>query len=196
MHRLFLILLFLLSCFAVKAQQADTIIILIPRQPFIKTMYVRTLPLGIYTGAGYPKDRITQNLELGKTFGIVDAGIAYGRTALRSDSAGNGTHYLEGKITMNLCQVGIFSNEMTVGAGGIFHSDKYLMLELSYTIYAQFWDHVGIGIVTGYYDLSGNITDASHNVFGLYLRFGLIRPENGGLLNLGRMSRTHGMRRR
>ena len=194
------LILFICAAFSTQAQYEDddtTHKIKPPvKEKFINKFYARTLPLGIYTGAGYPKDRITQNIEIGKTFGMIDAGLAYGRTSLRPDTAGHGTDYLEAKVTMDLCQFGIFSNEMTVGAGGLFNSDKYLMLELSYTIYGQFWKHVGVGIVTGYYDFSGNTTDVSHNMFGLYLRFGLIRPENGGLINLGRMSRTHGMRRR
>lgn len=85
---------------------------------------------------------------------------------------------------------------MTVGAGGVFNSQNSLMLELSYTIYAQFWKHGGIGIITGYYDFSGNTTDSSHNMFGLYFRYGLLRGENGGLLSVGRMMHQHSMRRR
>jgi hypothetical protein len=159
-------------------------------EPFTKTMYVRCMPLGIYTGAGYLQNRITQNIEIGKSFGMIDAGIAYGKTAIQ-DTAGNGTNYLEAKVTMDVCQYGLFSNEMTIGAGGVINSKNYLMLEISYTIYGQFWKRCGIGIVTGYYDYSGNTTDASHNMFGLYIRYGLLRPENGGLINIGRMARTH-----
>jgi hypothetical protein len=160
------------------------------KESFTRTMYGRFMPLGIYTGAGYPKNRITQNIEIGKSFGMIDAGLVYGKTAIQ-DTAGNGTNYLEAKVTMDVCQYGIFSNEMTIGAGGVFNSKNYLMLEISYTIYGQFWDKWGIGIITGFYDFSGNTTDASHNMFGLYLRYGLPRPENGGLINIGRMTRTH-----
>jgi len=159
--------------------------------PFVKTFYVRFTPIGIYTGAGYIQDRLTQSFEFGKTFGMIDIGLAYGRTALRKDTLGNGIDYLEGKITMDICQYGIFSNEMTVGAGGVFKSQNSLMLELSYTIYAQLWKNGGMGIVTSYYDFSGNKTDVSHNMFGVYFRWGIIRNENGGILNAGRMMRQH-----
>jgi hypothetical protein len=159
------------------------------RAPLLSTIYMRAMPLCIYTGAGYLKDRINQNFELGKSFGMIDAGIAIGRNALRSDTAGNGTMYLEGKFTMDICQYNIFSNEMTIGAGYVINSKNYLMLEISYTIYAQFWKHFGIGITTGFYDYSGNITDASHNTFGLFCRYGLMRTEGGLLNNIGRMNR-------
>jgi hypothetical protein len=166
----------------------------VPKDSFFKTVYFKYMPLGIYTGAGYVQDRLTQHIELGKTFGVIDAGIVYGVTALRPDTLGNGIHYLEGRITMDLCQVGIFSNEMTVGAGGVFNSMNGLMLELSYTIYGQFWKKCGLGIITGYYDFSGNTTDSAHNMFGLYFRYGILRDENGGILNVGRMMRQHTFR--
>ncbi len=190
MFRFISFLCFLFSILNVRAQttiKKDSIKI---KEPFTKTMYVRCMPLGIYTGAGYLQNRITQNIEIGKSFGMIDAGLTYGKTAIK-DTSGNGTNYLEAKVTMDVCQYGIFSNEMTIGAGGVIDSDNYLMLEISYTIYGQFWKKCGIGIVTGYYDYSGNTTDAAHNMFGLYLRYGLLRPENGGLINIGRMAKTH-----
>ena len=165
------------------------------KPPWYKLVYVRAQPFGIYTGAGYLKDRINQNAEVGYSFGMIDAGIALGRTALRRDSLGNGNVYMEGKITMDVCQYGIFSNEMTVGAGYVFNSQMPLMLELSYTIYAQFWKHLGIGFVTGFYDFSGDYADSYHNTFGIYMRYGLLREETGGLLNIGRMIRMHRLAR-
>lgn len=158
---------------------------------FEKTLYFRCMPLGIYSGSGYPKDRIFQYVELGKTFGMFDIGASFGRISLRKDTLGNGNKFLEGKITMDVCQYGIFSSEMTIGAGTIFHSTNYLVLELSYTIYAQFWKNYGLGIITGYVDYSGNTTDSNHNTFGIFIRYGLLRPENGGIINISRMAGHH-----
>ena len=196
MHFISLFFSLLLGCLSTLAQVKDTISnqAAVSPAPFLKSVYFRCMPLGIYTGAGYLQDRITQNVEVGKSFGMIDVGLTYGITALRRDSVGNGVHYLEGKVTMDICQFGIFSNEMTVGAGGVFNSANGLMLELSYTIFAQFWKHGGLGIITGYYDFSGNKTDSSHNMFGFYFRYGLIRSENGGILNVGRMMRQHTFR--
>ncbi len=166
------------------------------KDKFLNTLYMRAMPICVYTGAGYIKDRFNQNIELGRTFGMIDAGIAYGRMALRPDSAGNGTEYLEAKFTMDIAQYGIFSNEMTVGAGTVFNAKNYLMLELSYTIYAQFWKRFGIGLITGYYDFSGDRTDNSRSMFGMFVRYGLIHKEGGILNNISRMNRTHGFHRR
>ena len=40
-------------------------------------------------------------------------------------------------------------------------------------------------------DYSGNTTDASHNTFGIFIRYGLLRPENGGIINISRMAGHH-----
>ncbi len=189
MNRALIVFFVMLSFTVGKAQNSlDTSKIVLPKtkQKFINTIYVRTLPLCVFTGANYLKDKISQNIELGKSFGIMDVGVALGRNALRRDTAHNGTTYAEAKISMEIAQYGIFSNEMVVGAGYVFDSNNFLMLELSYTIYGQFWKHFGIGVTTGFYDYSGNTTDNSRNTFGLFCRYGLTRPDANSLLNLPR----------
>ncbi|GAB4031006.1 hypothetical protein [Spirosoma gilvum] len=141
-------------------------------------IYVRTTPFSIYTGAGSPKDRIAQNIEIGKTFNVIDLGIAFGRNSLRPDT----TLFLEGRVTMDVANYGIFANEMTIGAGRVFDKQGSLMLELTYSIIAQIAPKVGIGLTTGYYDFSNEQTDSSRTFYGIYLRFGLLRTDSGGLL--------------
>lgn len=142
-------------------------------------IYVRTLPFSIYTGAGSPRDRIAQNIEIGKSFNVLDLGIAFGRNSLRPDT----TLFLEGRVTMDVANYGIFANEMTIGAGRVFDKQGSLMLELTYSIIAQIAPRVGIGLTTGYYDFSNEQIDSSKTFYGIYLRFGLMRTDSGGLLN-------------
>ena len=190
MNRALTVFFLMLFFTIVKAQNiVDTSKTVLPqkvKQKFINTIYVRALPLCVFTGANYLKDKISQNIELGKSFGIMDVGVAVGRNALRRDTAHNGTTYMEAKVSMEIAQYGIFSNEMVVGAGYVFDSKNFLMLELSYTIYGQFWKRLGMGITTGFYDFSGNTTDNSRNTFGLFCRYGLSRPDANTLLNLPR----------
>ncbi|UFH55035.1 hypothetical protein [Spirosoma sp. KNUC1025] len=141
-------------------------------------IYVRTTPFSIYTGAGSPRDRIAQNIEIGKSFNVIDLGISFGRNSLRPDT----TLFLEGRVTMDVANYGIFANEMTIGAGRVFDKQRSLMLELTYSIIAQIAPRVGIGLTTGYYDFSSETTDASKTFYGIYLRFGLMRTDSGGLL--------------
>lgn len=144
--------------------------------------YGRLMPLAIYTGAGKRADRIPQSIEIGKSYNVVDVGLAFGRSSLRPDS----TYFLEGRVTMDVCNYGIFANEMTIGAGRLFDAQGSLMLELSYNLFAQVSPRWGFGLTTGYYDFSSELTDSSKTFYGVYFRYGLQRTDGGGLLGLGR----------
>jgi hypothetical protein len=144
--------------------------------------YARLMPFSIYTGPGKTNDRVAQMIEIGKTFNVIDAGIAFGRNSLRPDTS----LFLEGKITMDVCNLGIFANEMTIGAGRLFDTKGSLMLELSYNIFAQVSKNFGIGISTGYYDFSNQSYGSSKTFFGVFIRYGLQRSDAGGVLGLGR----------
>ncbi len=145
-------------------------------------IYVRITPFSIYTGYGKQADRVSQSIEIGKSFNVIDAGIAFGRSSLRPDS----TLFLEGRVTMDVCNFGIFANEMTIGAGKLFDSQGSLMLELTYSIFAQVSTHWGIGLTTGYYDFSNEFYDSSKTFYGIMVRYGLQRTDTGGLFGLGK----------
>ena len=149
--------------------------------------YARITPLSVYAGAGLLADRVAQDIEVGKSFGVMDVGLALGRSSQRSDS----TTYLQGRFTMDASQYGIFSNEIAIGAGYNFNSTTPLMLELSSTIMAQVSKHLGIGIIAGFYDFSGSTVDSSKNFYGLFLRYGLQRSESGALMGAGHKSHAH-----
>lgn len=141
-------------------------------------IYFRATPFSIYTGAGNPRDRIAQSIEIGKSFNVIDLGVAFGRNSLRPDTS----LFLEGRVTMDVANYGIFANEMTIGAGRVFDKQGSLMLELTYSIIAQVAPRLGIGLTTGYYDFSNESTDNSKTFYGIYLRWGLLRTDSGGLL--------------
>lgn len=145
-------------------------------------IYARLMPFAIYTGPGITTDRIAQMIEVGKTFNVVDVGIAFGRNSLRPDTS----LFLEGKVTMDVCNIGIFANEMTIGAGRVFDNKGSLMLELSYNLFAQLSKNFGIGLTTGYYDFSNQTYGSSKTFFGVFVRYGLQRSDSGGILGLGR----------
>lgn len=174
----FLSLLTLCLNINIQAQTYDTVKVK-------SSWYARTMPLGVYTGMGYMSDRISQNIEFGRSYGPIDAGLSLGRISLRKDS----TMYLQGRITMDACQYGIFSNEFSVGGGCIFNSTTPLMLEVSSTIFAQVGEKWGLGIITGYYDFSGVTHDSNKNFYGIFFRYGLLRSDGGILMNRGRIGR-------
>ena len=168
-----LIPLFILFVFTANAQnKTDSIKI-------SNSWYGRVTPYSLYTGYGTMYNRINQNIEFGKSIGVIDIGIVVGRLSLKSDSS----YFSECKITMDACQYGIFSNEFSIGGGFVFNSNTPILLDISSTILAQINEKIGIGIVTGYYDISGKTYSFSKNYFGLFIRFGLLRSEGGILLN-------------
>ena len=140
------------------------------------------MPFSIYTGAGKPADRIAQSVEIGKSFNVIDLGVAVGRNSLRPDS----TLFIEGRVTMDVANYGVFANEMTIGAGRVFDARGSLMLELSYSIFAQIAPKFGIGLTTGYYDFSNELYDSSKTYYGICLRYGIQRTDAGGLMGIGR----------
>jgi hypothetical protein len=170
----FLLLISIFCCTSSFCQTQDTTVVEIK-----SSWYGRTMPISLYAGAGLINDKISQNIEIGRSFGVVDAGLVYGRNSLRADS----NQFLEARVTMDAAQYGIFSNEFSVGAGMVFNTKTPIMLELSYSLLAQVSTHWGIGIVTGYYDFSGNYDDNNKTYYGLFLRYGLLRTDNGGLLS-------------
>ncbi len=144
--------------------------------------YGRSMPFGIYTGAGKLADRAVQSIEIGKTFNVIDVGVAAGRSTFRPDT----TFFVEGRVTMDVGNYGPFASEMTIGAGKLFSKPGSLMLELSYSIFAQITRKFGFGLITGYYDFSNEFTDSAKTYYGVYLRYGLERTDTGGLLGLAR----------
>ncbi len=155
--------------------------------------YARVMPISMYTGiTGKYADRIPQYLEIGKSFRVIDLGLAFGRASQRPDS----TLFAEAKVTMDVCNYGIFSNEMTIGVGKLFDNNGSIMFELSYTIFAQIRPKWGVGLISGYYDYTSETVDNSRVFYGLFLRFGLQRTDSGGIFNIGkgrgRSGRGHG----
>ena len=122
---------------------------------------------------------------------MIDVGLALGKTSIvnKEFQYSIKTEFVEARISMNACQFGIFSNEISIGGGYMFTNTTPLILEISSTIFAQVGENWGLGVIYGNYNFTGNEYDLSKNFTGLFLRYGLIRDEGGILLN-----RTHLMR--
>lgn len=148
--------------------------------------YGRALLTSLTTGSDTKGEtlsqRVTRNIEFGRSFGSVDVGLAIGEFKhMIVDSSS--IKYTELRVSMDACQFGIFSNEISIGAGYMFNSKTPVMMEISSTLYAQVTDKFGFGFVFGNIDFVGNYDDSNKSFFGLYLRYGLMRNEGGILTN-------------
>lgn len=174
MKKLILSLLLFNVCI-LQAQNNDTI---------AKPMYYRVnfVSLTSDSNDSIPliSDRIMQNIEIGKSLGIADVGVSLGAISVKNLKK---TSFIEGKANLDTYQVGIFSNEVSLGVGYVFNSPTPIMLELSSTIFCQVDDNWGLGVVYGYDSLIGDYREHNLNFFGLYLRFGLLRDDGGIVTN-------------
>ena len=168
--------------------QIDTVI----SKKVNSSWYGRIMPISLLS-ASIPnetlKQRVSQNIEFGKSFGMVDVGLGFGKAnSITNDSIPKSfkTQFIEAKLTMDACQYGIFSNEITIGAGYMFNSTTPVMLEISSTIFAQVGENWGVGVVYGNYNFTGDTNDINKTFTGLFFRIGLIRDDGGILL-----SRSH-----
>jgi hypothetical protein len=162
-----------------------------------RTMFT-ALTTGSDTNGQTISQRITRNIEFGRSIGSVDLGLAVGEfKRMAADSSG--VKYTELRVSMDACQFGIFSNEISVGAGYLFNSKTPIMMEISSTLYAQISDKFGLGFVFGNIDFVGDYNDSNKSFFGLYLRYGLMRNEGGILTNklhLANQARRHTNKKR
>ena len=168
------LLLFPIICLA---QEEDTLVTV------KKSFYMRSMFMSLTSGHEKVRsltERISQNVEFGESFGVIDVGLALGNLNWK---ASDSSKYVMGRVTMDACQYGIFSNDITVGTGYLFDSKTPIMLELSSTLFAQIGEKWGMGFVFGTYEFIGDTNEYSKNFFGLYFRWGLMRSEGGVLMN-------------
>ena len=171
-----LFLFIFLSSFCYSQIEKDTI----AEEDTIKIVrsawYVRVVPFSIVTGAGSNQPpTYSRYIEGGWSYEVLDLGLAFGSYSKYVDT----TTFLELKITMDASQIGIFSNEFSVGFGRIFNSSTPIILEASYTIMAQVTNNLGTGIYTGFYDFVGSNYDVTKSYYGVFIRFGLSRNSDG-----------------
>lgn len=153
-----------------------------------KSFYSRIVAIGTSLDAGKFPSRIIQNFEVGKTFGPLDIGIGVGRF-----SSSDSTNFAQLRTTLDATQIGVFSCEFALGIGKVFNSSNPLMFETSTTILAQFSEKIGVGAIVGSYDFIGEYQQKRKNFFGLFVRYGPMRNEFGGLIGIA--TRNVGRRR-
>lgn len=180
------VLIILLVSVGSLAQETDTISKTI--SPYFRVYPMNLLSFTQSSNSMY-NDRVSKNLEVGLSYQVLDLGIAYVSNIPLNYDIGLPTaktiksNYIEGKLTMDTCQYGVFSNEITFGCGYSVNSDKTYLLEYSTTILAQIQGNLGIGIIVGSYNSTNSTVDFNRTFTGVFLRYGLLRDFNGMLVN-------------
>jgi hypothetical protein len=143
-------------------------------------IYIRFNPLSLNSEPGKVQNRISQNFEIGKSFGPLDIGIAFGRFNITKNDTSKFALF---KLTFDAAQIGIFSNEFSIGAGTVFKSSTPYMFDISSTLLAQVGRKTALGVVVGTSDFSGEYNQFTKNYYGILFRYGYLRSENGDLIS-------------
>ncbi len=173
MKNLFVIVLCILS---ITSYSQDTI--------KVKSSYYGRIQNLTYDGASTVGHRFLQMAEFGKSYSVLDIGLALGYR-------GGDSIIIIPKLTLDASQYQFLSNEYSIGVGYYCWSQTPIVFDISSTILAQVHKNIAVGICAGFSDYSGNETSYTKNYVGLIVRIGLLRDFNGMLTKTTRMRFNH-----
>lgn len=121
--------------------------------------------------------RFAPAIELGRTYGIFDIGLATGRT--NSLSSGSDTsRFLEFRPTINIFSAGRFAEGLCLGAGYVFGAKQGLMTEICNSINFNISETVAVAVTQGYIFYDGTNDNRSTQYMGLAFTYNFLRPHS------------------
>ena len=130
----------------------------------------------VNTTGGFSK-RLSPAIELGRTYGIFDIGLASGRVNSSSGTSDT-THYIEFRPTINIFSSGRFSEGLCLGGGYVFGAKQGLMTEICNSINFNISTDVAIAITQGYCFYDGTNSNRSTQFMGLAFTYNFLRPHS------------------
>ena len=121
--------------------------------------------------------RFAPAIELGRTYGIFDIGLATGRTNSLS-SGSDTTHYLEFRPTINVFSAGRFAEGLCLGAGYVFGAKQGLMTEICNSINFNISETVAVAVTQGYVFYDGTNDNRNTQYMGLAFTYNFLRPHS------------------
>jgi hypothetical protein len=119
--------------------------------------------------------RFSPGVEIGRTYGIFDIGLATGAiSSLGSDT----THYIEFRPTINIFSAGRFAEGLCLGGGYIFGAKQALMTEICNSINFNISTTVAIAVTQGYYFFDGTNSNRSAQYMGFSFTYNFLRPHS------------------
>lgn len=130
----------------------------------------------VNTKGGFAK-RFAPALEIGRTYGIFDIGLATGR--LNSISRGGDTsHYLELRPTINVFSKGRFAEALCLGGGMVFGAKQGFMSEICNSINFNITETVAVAMLQGYEFFDGTNSNRSTQYIGLAVTYNFLKPHS------------------
>ena len=125
-------------------------------------------------GAG---KRLSPAVEFGRTFGIIDIGLATGKQNSLS-SGGDTTWYMEFRPTINIFSKGRFAEGLCLGAGYVFKARQSFMTEICNSINFNVSETFALAITQGYCFFDGSNSNRSTQYMGLSLTYNFLKKHS------------------
>lgn len=162
-NSLSLVLCFIISLNAFSQEERD-------KEPHYNYL---TLSTSVFTNAiGTFNQKAFCSIEAGRTFGIFDMGLLFGRLNLaKSDSS----WFAEILSTINVFSKGRFSEALTLGAGRIFNRKENFLTEITNSINFAPNNRMIITVYLGNYFFDGKLSTSKAQFMGLSLTSNFIK---------------------
>jgi len=121
--------------------------------------------------------RFSPSIELGRTYGIFDIGLATGRLNVQNNTR-DSSLYLELRPTINIFSKGRFAEGLCLGAGYVSGAKQGLMTEICNSINFSVNENFQIAIVQGYMYFDGTNNSRNTQFMGLNLTYNLLRAHS------------------
>jgi hypothetical protein len=128
----------------------------------------------VNTKGGFAK-RFAPALELGRTYGIFDIGLA---TGMFNTLNGDTSRYLEFRPTINVFSKGRFSESFCLGAGYVFNSKQALVTEICNAINFDISENLAVAVTQGYCFFDGTNSSRSAQYMGFSVTYNFLKPHS------------------
>ncbi len=121
--------------------------------------------------------RFSPSVEIGRTYGIFDIGLATGR--LNSIGPGGDTsRFLEFRPTINVFSKGRFAEALCLGGGYVFKAKQGLMTEVCNSINFNISEIWAIAVTQGYYYFDGTNSNRGGQYMGFSLTYNFLKKHS------------------
>lgn len=128
----------------------------------------------VNTHGGFAK-RFAPAVEVGRTYGIFDLGLATGRLNIEGRDT---TQYIEFRPTLNIFSQGRFAEGLCLGSGYVFGAKQALMTEICNSINFNIDTRVAIAITQGYVFYDGTNSNRSAQYIGLTFTYNFLKAHS------------------
>lgn len=124
---------------------------------------------------GGAAERFSPNMEVGRTYGIFDIGLA---TGMINSTGHDTTHYAEFRPTINVFSKGRFAEALCLGGGYVFGAKQALMTEICNSINFNVSENVAVAVTQGYYFFDGTNDSRSRQYMGFAFTYNFLKPHS------------------